>query len=438
MVMQRMCFSTGRHQSTRLGRLLTLLALGTAMFAGGAAGASLPPHTKIRLSVVQWMPTKGVYEQWGSIGGDLTISDSGTVSVPVLGSVSVGDLDDDGLATEIARRLKEKIGLVDAPATTVQILEYPPIYVVGDVSKPGEYKFTPGLTVLQAVALGGGEFRSATALDGASEVTRLVGALKELDDSITRSNAKIARLEVEMAGEKTADLPQQADKADSFAAAIYSQEQVIFEARTNAIDRKAKSLVELRDLLNEEIHVLDQKTASTDANIKSIQQQVDSTAMLVAKGAVVATRQGEVERALRGYQDDRLDITTAIMRARQSISQTTRDLQALYDERKTEVASELQAERAALVQLKVKRETSQKLVMDSLSSLGGAARQAEKPPLTFVIVRRESGAVDEISASDSTILLPGDVVKVTQPSSLASKPVEQVSAIPDASQASVP
>lgn len=436
MVMQRVRFSTGRHQPTRLGRLLTLLALGTAMFAGTAASAPLPPHTKIRLNVVQWMPTKGVYEQWGSIGGDFTISDAGTVSVPVLGSITVGDLDDDGLAAEIGKRLKAKIGLVDAPATSVQILEYPPVYIVGDVTKPGEYKFSPGLTVLQAVALGGGEFRSSLALEGAGEVTRLAGSLKELVDSITRSNAKIVRLEAEMAGATTVDFSQQPDKADPFAAAVYNQEKVIFEARANAVDRKAKSFAELRDLLNEEIGVLEQKTKSTDANIKSIQQQVDSTAMLVAKGAVVATRQGEVERALRSYQDTKLDISTAIMRARQSISQTTRDLQALYDDRKTEVASDLQAETATLVQLKVKRETSQKLVLDSLSSLGSAARQDEKPVLTFVIVRREDGTANEISASEATALMPGDVVKVTRSSPQATKPVEQVSAVPGVDQAS--
>lgn len=436
MVMQRMRLSTDHHQRTRLGRLLTLLALGTTMFAGTAASAPLPPHTKIRLSVVQWMPTKGVYEQWGSIGGDFTISDAGTVSVPVLGSVAVGDLDDDGLAAEIAKRLKEKIGLVDAPATTVQILDYPPVYVVGDVSKPGEYKFSAGLTVLQALALGGGEYRAPLALEGAGEVTRLAGSLKELDDSITRSAAKIVRLEAEMAGATSVDFSQQPDKADPFAAAVYNQETVIFGARANAVDRKAKSFAELRDLLNDEIGVLEQKTKSTDENIKSIQQQVDSTAMLVAKGAVVATRQGEVERTLRSYQDTKLDISTAIMRARQSISQTTRDLQALYDERKTQVASDLQSERAALVQLKLKRETSQKLVLDSLSSLGGAARQDEKPVLTFVIVRKENGTIGEISASERMTLMPGDVVKVTRPSLKAATPVDQVSVVPGADQAS--
>lgn len=404
---------------------LGLIAFGAAVIPGAADSAPLPPHTKIKLTVVQWMPTKGLYEQWGSLGGEFTVSEAGTLSMPVLGSVPVGDLDNNGLAAEIAKRLKDKIGLVEAPMASVEILEYSPVYVVGDVTRPGEYKFSTGLTVLQAFAMSGGELRPTVAFENSTDVTKLLGELKELDDSIIRSSTKIERLEAEMAGAKALDFVKQAGSTDQFTAAIYSQEQAIFSARANLLERKSKSLVELRDLLTEEIHVLDEKTKSMDANIKSIQQQVDSTAMLVAKGAVVATRQGEVERALRSYQDDKLDITTAIMRARQSISQTTRDLQGLYDERQTEVASELQAERALLVQLKVKRETSQKLMLANLSALAGSARLGEKAALTFTIVRRDNEK--EIGASETTALLPGDVIKVTRPVTQGATPVGQIS-----------
>jgi polysaccharide export outer membrane protein len=102
------------------------------------------------------------------------------------------------------------------------------------------------------------------------------------------------------------------------------------------------------------------------------------------------------------------------MGARQSVSHTTRDLQALSDERLTEVASELQAERATLVQLKVKRETSQKLMIDNLSAMSYAPRPGEKRAITFNIVRRQDGNVDEIGASETSTLMPGDVVKVVQ------------------------
>lgn len=404
-----------------------LIAIGAAMIAGAADAAPLPPRTKIKLTVVQWMPTKGTYEQWGSIGGEFAVSEAGTISLPVLGSIPVGDLDDTGLAADIAKRLKEKIGLVEAPTATVEVLDYAPIYVVGDVNKPGEYRFNAALTVLQALAMSGGEIRPTGVFQSSLDITRLIGDLKELDDSILRSSARIERLQAEMSGAKDVDFSKLSNKDDQFAAAVYGQEQVILAARNNALGRKSKSLLELRDLLTEEIHVLDEKTKSTDANIKSVQEQVDSTTALVAKGALVATRQAEVERALRSYQDDRLDITTAIMRARQSISQTTRDLQALYDERQTEVASELQAERATLVQLKVKRETSQKLLMDNLSAVAGSPGQNEKPVVSFTVVRRDNDGVTQIDASETTALLPGDVVKVTLKGSNSFMPLGQTS-----------
>lgn len=420
-----MCVSfVARRQIWHVG-LVGLIAVAAATMTRPAAAAPLPPHTKIKLMVVQWMPTKGTYEQWGPIGGEFTVSDAGTISIPVLGSVPVANLDDNGLAAEIAKRLKDKIGLVETPAATVEILDYAPIYVVGDVVKPGEYRFNSSLTVLQALAMSGGEVRAAGVFENSMDITRLLGELKELDDSIIRSGAKIERLEAEMSGAKSVDFSKQVGNADQFTAAIYSQEQIIFAARTNVLERKSKSLIELRDLLTEEIRVLGEKTKSVDANIKSIQQQVDTTALLVAKGAIVATRQAEVERDLRSYQDGRLDIVTAIMRARQSISQTTRDLQALSDERQTEVASDLQAERASLVQLKVKRETRQKLMLDNLSAVAGSARQGQKPILTFSIVRRVNGNMKEVGASETTALLPGDVVKVTQvPSPVSNLGVE--------------
>lgn len=409
------CFKLFDHhsrQSLRAGWLGVIASAAVLLPAGEAFSAPLPAHTRIRLSVLQWMPTKGVYEQWGALGGEYVVSDTNTITIPVLGSIAVGDLDDAELASEIAKRLKDRIGLVETPATTVEVVDYASIYVVGDASKPGEYKFSTGLTVLQALAMSGGEVRPTSAMQNSMDVTKLVGELKELDDSTTRSTAKIDRLEGEMSGSKTLDFSKQLAEADQFTAAVYHQEQIIFEARENAVERKSKSLMELRDLLAEEIRVLEAKIKSTDANIKSIQQQVDSTAMLVAKGALVATRQAEVERDLRSYQNDRLDITTAIMRARQSISQTTRDLQALTDERLTQVASELQAERATLVQLRVKHDTSQKLMISNLSAMGSVQRTGDKPSIAFTIVRRQDGNIDEIEASETTMLLPGDVVKV--------------------------
>lgn len=380
---------------------------------GVALSAPLLPNTKIQVTIVQWMPTKGSYEQWTTFGGDFTVSEEKTITVPVLGSVSVENMDETALAATLAKQLKEKIGLVDEPAATVAILNYPPIYVVGDVAKPGEYQFHAGITVLQALAMSGGQSRALDSSLNPQATIRLLGELREIDDAVIRSSAKIERLEAEMAGEKTLSPREDRSKADAFRAEIYRQEEVIFSARANELTRQSKSLSDLRGILSEEIDVLQQKMKSTDANINSVQQQLDSTIALIERGALVATRQAEVERTMRTYQNDRLDLSVAIMRARQNISQTTRDLEGLYDRRQTEVVSELQAERATMTQLKIKRDTSQKLLIDGLSS-SSAMQQDETPKLEFSIVRRASGNTNEIDASEATAMLPGDVLKVTQ------------------------
>lgn len=402
--------------SARLSRFCWKIAV-VAIAALGlqvdpALSTPLLPNTKIRLSLVQWMPTKGNYEQWATVGGEYTVSDERTISVPLLGLVSVENKDPMTLASAIAMQLKEKIGLVDVPIATIEILSYPPIYVVGEVANPGEYQFHTGVTVLQALAMGGGQRRAPDTLQSSLDVTRLVGDLREIDDAIIRSAAKIERLEAEMAGEKSLkSQPANANK-DPFASAIYKQEEVIFSSRANELERQSKSISGLRDLLGEEVSALQEKMKSTDANIASVQQQLESTMALIERGAIVATKQAEVERTIRTYQNERLDLNVAIMQARQNITQATRDLEGLYDRRQTEVASQLQAERATMTQLKLKRDTSQKLLMDNLAAASSSARSVDQQKLQYSIVRNAETSKGEIEALETTVMMPGDVLKV--------------------------
>ncbi len=343
----------------------------------------LLPQTKIKLTVVQWIPTKGEYEDWQAIGGEFTVSQSGTLQLPVIGSLAVGTLDSTALAAEIATRLQTRMGLVDKPDTTVEILEYPPVYVAGDVVKPGEYRFRTGITVLQALALSGGPLR-ATSGRSADEI-RLVSEIKATDNQILRSKVKMVRLD------------------------IVAQERIIFSARANEIARQSKSLMELRDLLGAEIDALQEKIKAIEVGIKNAQQELASVTVLVEKGLAVASRKSDLERLLASLQADRLDQVTAIMRARQNITQATRDLEGLQDKHQTEVASELQQEQAGLDQLQLREKTSQKLLVDLVSSGIGGTDDAD---MHLTVIRSGSGGEKEVAAAESTALLPGDVLKV--------------------------
>ncbi|WP_416068346.1 SLBB domain-containing protein [Rhizobium sp. ZK1] len=394
------------------------------------------PQTKIRLTIAQWMPSKGQYERWEAIGGEYTVSDDGAVFLPFLGSLPVGKLDNAGLTNQIATRLQEKIGLMQAPVVMIEILEYPPIYVVGDVAKPGEYKFRPGLTVLQSLAMGGGPVRAKS--EQQTQSIRLAGELRETDHAILRSAAKLSRLQAEMDGAKEITFDRTDGSNQQYAAGIYNEERVIFQARASALERQSKALVELRDLLNTEISTLEEKLAGADDNIKSVEDQLVSVKTLVAKGLTLSSRQLDLQRLLTTYRADKLDLVTAIMRGRQAISETTRNLEGLADTRRSEIATEAQSERANLDQLKMKRELTQKLLIEGLAAGEDAKNPGDELPLTFTVSRRNDGQINQFPASETTALEPGDVVRVVQPHILGSsshpdsaEPSEETQALVD-------
>ena len=370
--------------------------------------ARLLPQTRIKLSVLQWDPAKGEYEDWQALGGEFVVSQAGTVQLPVLGAVPVGKLDGAGLAAEVAGRLQARLGLIARPDTTVEIVDYPPIYVVGDVAKPGEYRFRAGITVLQALAVSGGPLRALGA--SSSDQIRLAGELKDAGNLILRSRVRIARLQAELDGAAEPDFRtvQAGDGVPKAVADIVARGRVIFSARSNELSRQSKALADLRDLLNAEINVLQEKIKAADMAIQNAQKELNSVTVLVDKGIAVASRKSDLERLLASLQVDRLDQVTAIMRARQNITQATRDLDGLQDRQRTEVAAELQQEQAALEQALLKQSTTQKLLLDLLSS----AAPSGDADMRFSVVRYEDGKENVFAATEATALESGDVVKV--------------------------
>ena len=392
----------------------SVLCLGAP--AGALAGPApflLAPLTKLRLSVVQFMPSVGDYKRWDALGGDLEVSPDGTVMVPALGAVPAGGMGADALAASIATRLQAKLGLVDRPDATIQIVEYPPIFLAGNVAAPGQYAFRPGMTVLQALAIGGGEYRAADH-GNPTDTIKLQGDLQGVAVDIVRSTARIARLEAQLSGAKDIVFPASLDPADPAVADIIKQERTIFAAQQNELVRQTSALNDLGTLYRAEIDALDQKSHSIDDEVAQAQQQLDGVKQLVAKGVVVLSRQSDLERALAGLRSDRLDNVIATMSARQGLSESTRNLAKLEDDRQSEVSVQLQAEQANLNHLQLTQTTTMRLLRQAtdFASADAATALAMKSGLVYTIVRQQDGQTVDIAASESTPLLPGDLLKV--------------------------
>jgi protein involved in polysaccharide export with SLBB domain len=90
-----------------------------------------------------------------SLTGEFFIGGSGKVSLPLIGEVQAAGLSISQFQKEVETALKQGEFLKD-PHVSVEVLTYRPFYILGEVQKPGEYPYSNGLTVLNAVATANG------------------------------------------------------------------------------------------------------------------------------------------------------------------------------------------------------------------------------------------------------------------------------------------
>jgi len=139
-----------------------LLMLGTSC-SGGMSGlppvssASQPlyhlgPGDEIRISVYGFDQMANSY----------IVSDAGTISLPMISTVPAAGKTTTELEAAIAGTLRDR-NLAPNANVSVQVAKYRPFYILGEVQKPGEYPYVPGMTLTTAVAIAGGyTFRANT------------------------------------------------------------------------------------------------------------------------------------------------------------------------------------------------------------------------------------------------------------------------------------
>lgn len=107
-----------------------------------------------------------------------TIDPAGTIEVQYIGSVAVAGKTSRAIQDEIQQRLAD--GYFKDPIVSLSVLEInsQKLSVLGQVSRSGTIKFTPGMTITEAIANSGGF--SPMARKNMVRVTRLVNGKKEI------------------------------------------------------------------------------------------------------------------------------------------------------------------------------------------------------------------------------------------------------------------
>jgi protein involved in polysaccharide export with SLBB domain len=115
-----------------------------------------------------------------SLTGEFFVGGSGKVSLPLVGEVQAAGLSVGEFQSEVQEALKQ--GYLKEPRVSVEVLTYRPFYILGEVTKPGEYPYTNGLTVLNAVATANGfTYRANTK----RVFVRHAGTTREQEEALT-------------------------------------------------------------------------------------------------------------------------------------------------------------------------------------------------------------------------------------------------------------
>jgi polysaccharide biosynthesis/export protein len=151
--------SAGPERLSMRWRIAAPMAVVATMLVGCARpGDGLPPLPRAPAGKYTLGPGDKIrITTFGDsqLTGEFEVGANGDVAVPLLGHIRAAGLTAAQLEDRLAGMLVHA-GMFKQPSVTVEVTAYRPVFILGEVQKPGQYPYQAGMTVLTAVAIAGG------------------------------------------------------------------------------------------------------------------------------------------------------------------------------------------------------------------------------------------------------------------------------------------
>ncbi|WFU06581.1 polysaccharide biosynthesis/export family protein (plasmid) [Rhizobium sp. CB3171] len=390
------------------------------MLSGNAGADNLPGYhlgvmDKLHIRVAEWQTAEGSVRDWSMISGDYTVGPSGSVSIPFIGDMPASGKTTDEIAEAIGVGLQKQFGLRDRPSASVELSQFRPIYLTGEVQNPGQYPFVPNLTVLKAVSLGGGLHRADAGQRFARDYINAKGDAVVLMAERGRLLIRKARLLAEVAGKDQIDVPPELQKLPQ-SADLLASEEALMKTRGERMKTQLQALADLKVLLQSEVEALGKKTDTLSRQLDLAKADRDKVESLAERGLELASRRISAEQRASDVETNLLDTDTASLNAKQSISKADQDENTLRNDWQNSLAQDLQDTDTQLETLQLKLSTSQALMQEAVAQSADASNldaNGHSVNIVYAIVRDDNGQPKEIPADENTQVLPGDLIKVS-------------------------
>ena len=300
-----------------------------------------------------------------------TVQPDGAISFPLVGAMKVQGLAPSALREAIASQLARKIYrqratdgheilvVIEPQEVSASIVAYRPIYVTGDVAKPGEQTFRPEMTARQAIALAGGV--DALPLRSGKSPSTLAALRSDRELTLVdlaKASAAIASISAEMndsdslASLDFGNIPLPKDRLDD----IVRLQSDVLKARLGSYRRQLDFLRAASDQANSRIDVVKKLQSAEEQGASADTTELQRLTDLLSRGQETGPRVTDARRALLLSSTRALQISVELLDLQRQRSESVRAIQKYDDDRRVALLKELQDAGDSAARLRIKEQ----------------------------------------------------------------------------------
>jgi polysaccharide biosynthesis/export protein len=349
----------------------------------------------------------------------------GSISFLPLGTVVVAGLTPSEAQVKIQALLANKVlhmrtpngqsnTVVISPEEVVaSVAEYRPVYVDGDVSKPGAYPYRLSMTARQAIALAGGydtvRFRLG---DPIVDLADLKSEYATLWTEHAKEQAHAWRLRSELG--ETPDPVQRllasVPLSDSEVAEIIRLETALLSVDRADQQREREFIQRAIKQGSDQMATLSAQQDEEEQGVKADTEELEKDVDLLKKGTVLSQRVTDARRAVLLSSTRKLQTVVQLMQLGKQQDEFRRKLEQLDDRHRIELLAELQGVNAKLNEIRARLQA----VEDKIRYIGLLRSQmvAGSGGPEIAIVRTSANGSLRLLAAEDAEVEPGDVIEV--------------------------
>ncbi|WP_246174896.1 polysaccharide biosynthesis/export family protein [Bradyrhizobium paxllaeri] len=350
----------------------------------------------------------------------------GNISLPLVGALPVagqplpqiGAKIGAALASKVFRQRtldgRENVIVINADEVTTTVAEYRPVYINGDVSKPGEYPYRPSITTGKLVAVAGGyDIMRIRMNNPYLESADLRSEYGSLWTEFAKEQARMWRIKSEL-GEVAHLNPGVLTDGPTVRSAISE----IVNAETEYLKTKQSDYQQEKTFLQrgvrqgeEQVRVLSEQQKKEEEGFQSDLEELQKASDLYGKGSLTSPRVTDARRAVLLSSTRKLQTFAQLLQVKKQQDELSRRLTKLDDQRRLDLLRELQDTSVKLNQIREKLQSVGEKLQYTAMVRSQLARGASSKP-NIAIIRKGEKGTERIIASEDTELQPGDAVEV--------------------------